>query len=54
MFWTYEFQGAQHMISTHKLDIFLSHKDNSKVQGTSDVDREQPRGVITPAITSRH
>ena len=42
------------MISTHKPDISLSHKDKSNVQGTSDFDREQPRGVITPAITSRH
>ena len=46
MFWTYEFQGAQHMISTHKPNISLSHKDKSKMQGTSDVDREQPRGSL--------
>ena len=33
MFWTYEFQGAKHMISTHKPEISQSHKNKSKVQG---------------------
>ena len=32
MFWTYEFQGAQHMISTHKPEISQSHKNKSQVQ----------------------